>query len=411
MKKNIILLTFFMLAISVSPTWAAKTYIFTLVNASTNNDLYELNDSDNINLASHSHLNVRLDVSFSNVGKVIFELDGSNYNTETIAPYTLAGDSNGNYKSWTPSAGTHTLRVHVFNKSGNWLGQQTIRFTVTGSGPTGNFRKTRGDLISLHYDHANDPDDGHSCAADRTVASRYRLLSYVHIVSGTYGDGMRGLYQTSVDKVNDAAWGENTLEERNWVDAYENWYAAVAVTAEKWRATLNNGKGGHVWVKEGGPSDFTADVLRKLYESGGPNPITTDITKKRVHVIQHGPKVGGGNENNTDPDNLEVVKNNTAYIKIANGNYANETARLRILQSDRDGIKNIKAFMVKAKAHRFAGNAWKAAFNYFQPIVGQQTANWPYGHYLDFSDTVELLYILNIYDIENVADFANKFFS
>jgi hypothetical protein len=44
------------------------------------------------------------------VDKVRFDYNGiQNYNSEGVAPYTLAGDKNGDYKSWTPSLGAHVL--------------------------------------------------------------------------------------------------------------------------------------------------------------------------------------------------------------------------------------------------------------------------------------------------------------
>ena len=73
---------------------AAEVTSFTLVNAATDQDLRTLNSGDTIDLsADGSSLNIRANVSGS-AGSVRFALDGnSNYQTENVAPYALAGDS------------------------------------------------------------------------------------------------------------------------------------------------------------------------------------------------------------------------------------------------------------------------------------------------------------------------------
>lgn len=48
------------------------------------------------------------------------------------------------------------------------------------------------DLLSLHYDHAPDKDDGHSAAADRTILETLYdcewIKAHVVAVSGAYGN-------------------------------------------------------------------------------------------------------------------------------------------------------------------------------------------------------------------------------
>ncbi len=83
----------------------------TLVNAATDQDIGPLTNGGVINLAvTGTNLNVRANVSGS-VGSVRFGLDGNaNYRTESTAPYALAGDNGGDYTSWSPALGSHSLQ-------------------------------------------------------------------------------------------------------------------------------------------------------------------------------------------------------------------------------------------------------------------------------------------------------------
>jgi len=97
----------------------AKVVSFTLVNATTDQDIGPLANGDVINLAlTGTKLNIRANVSGS-VGSVRFALDGNtNFRTENGAPYTLAGDSSGNYAAWTPALGSHSLTATPYAASG-----------------------------------------------------------------------------------------------------------------------------------------------------------------------------------------------------------------------------------------------------------------------------------------------------
>ena len=63
-------------------------------------DIGPLQNGDTLNLSTlpTRHLNVRANTSPSPVGSVRFALDANgNYRTENNAPYSLAGDTGGNY--------------------------------------------------------------------------------------------------------------------------------------------------------------------------------------------------------------------------------------------------------------------------------------------------------------------------
>jgi len=212
------------------------------------------------------------------------------------------------------------------------------------------------DLISLNYDFAPDRDDAHASAAARTLIGKYEFDALV--VTGTVGKN-RGQYIQSAGQLQDRIWGEG-----NHLNALENWALAVDRAARIWGSVIQDG--GFVYVAEGGQSDFTADVIRKMREYE-----FSRLTNESVVVVQH----SGWNENNTSNADLAFVKANTRYIRIDDGNGVNRTADLN---------RKSNNFVEWAKTSSNK-QAWSAAFEFLDP-----------NNKLDFSDTVELLHILGI---------------
>ena len=229
-------------------------------------------------------------------------------------------------------------------------------------------RIASGDLLVLHYDNAPDPDDGHALVAGRVIKDFYGFES-VLAVNGTYGYQRRGNFNTNSESLFAAAWpsGLNAFRDRD---------GSVATSAAMWSEAISQGN--QVWVMEGGPSDFTADVLRSMPES----------LHSSVNVVQHS---HGWNEDNTNPVNVAFVENRTNYIRIDNGNLSNNnTANLN---------QQSQNFVNIALASQW-GDLWRAAFDYLSP-----------NDKLDFSDTVELLWVLDIplSQIAGPDDFAEMF--
>lgn len=228
------------------------------------------------------------------------------------------------------------------------------------------------DLLSLHYDHAPDKDDGHSVAADRTVLESLFgaawIRSHAIVVSGTYGLN-RATFNPESDVVMDAAFGDT-----GWLSAHRNWDATVTALHRRWRTTLE--AGGRVWVKEGGQSDLTADVVRAL-RSDQPDLDTWG----RIRVIQH----SDWNENQTTSEALAYARRYTGYVRIPDAN-----AYLNRAGGD-------SAFVEAASAHPIYGAAWRAAFEYYDPAER-----------LDFSDTGELFYLLGLGEL-GFAAFRSRF--
>jgi CubicO group peptidase (beta-lactamase class C family) len=92
----------------------------TLMNADTDQPIGPLLDGMTLDLSAlpTRNLNVRADPA-GPVASIRFALDANgNYRTETIAPYSLAGDTDGNYAPWTPSPGVHTLTATPYSGPG-----------------------------------------------------------------------------------------------------------------------------------------------------------------------------------------------------------------------------------------------------------------------------------------------------
>jgi hypothetical protein len=234
---------------------------------------------------------------------------------------------------------------------------------VPVNGERGAFDPTK-DILSLHYDHAPDRDDGHSTAADRTLLQslygRDWIAEHVIPVSGAYGKNAREFNQKS-DAVMDGAWNDCG----GWLAAHTAREAVVAELAKRWSRPLE--AGGDVWVKEGGQSDLTAAVVEKIRKQ-----MPTVDTATRIHVVQH----SDWNENQTTEAALAYTKRNTHYTRIRDANaYLNAKG-------------GNDAFVKAASEHAVFGAAWKTAFAYYDPKER-----------LDFSDTGELMHILGLGEI------------
>jgi len=227
------------------------------------------------------------------------------------------------------------------------------------------------DLVALHYDNCPDRDDGHALPSGKAVVERSGL-SNVIVVNGTCGDNNRNQYQSGSEAVVRAVWGNQ------WLDYFNQPQASVQAAALRWAQVLSNG--GEVWVAEGGPSDFTASVLQSL------NSQNPSLNLKNVHVIQH---AAGTGFNEANSARIGVVRALADYRAIPNGNIGgNGSANLNMRSTFFVGVARQSAF----------SNEWNAAFNYLDP-----------NRRLDFSDTVELLYLINDTSTNNVDDFARNY--
>jgi hypothetical protein len=110
-----------------------------LLNADTGATLRSLNNGGAIYLGSEPRVSVQALVG-GTVGSVRFQLDGKTFSIESSAPYVINGDTNGAPNAWTPSVGTHTLRVTAYSGAGasGTIGTtKVITFTVNASATPG----------------------------------------------------------------------------------------------------------------------------------------------------------------------------------------------------------------------------------------------------------------------------------
>ncbi|RAJ96008.1 putative secreted protein (Por secretion system target) [Larkinella arboricola] len=116
---------------------------FSLINADTEQEIKVLAPGDQLNLATlpTRNLNIRANTAPSQVGSVVLMLGGQQIRnqTETGAPYSLFGDTDGNYKSWTPAVGNYTLKGIPYTEAagkGSAGTPLTLNFTVIDQAPT-----------------------------------------------------------------------------------------------------------------------------------------------------------------------------------------------------------------------------------------------------------------------------------
>ncbi|MEO1086194.1 MAG: DUF5060 domain-containing protein, partial [Acidobacteriota bacterium] len=129
-------------AFAISPARAADVTSFTLIDAGADQPVAAhdpLVDGAVLDLSTlPTELSVRANVSGA-VGSVEFDLSGaqSHSQTESVAPYSLFGDTDGDYDPWTPAPGAYGLVARSFTGSsgGGTAGvDYAISFTVEAAG-------------------------------------------------------------------------------------------------------------------------------------------------------------------------------------------------------------------------------------------------------------------------------------
>ncbi|NJO04014.1 MAG: hypothetical protein HC880_22140, partial [Bacteroidia bacterium] len=146
------------------PTGDLAVTSLTLINASTDQDIKNLVNQDQINIAQvGSSLSVRANVNKA-VGSVKFELNGQLVKIEGAAPYALNGNNGSDYTAANLPVGNHTLKATPYAGSGatGTVGQAlTITFSIINQvnnpnppppPPTGNLAVTSLTLINASTD-------------------------------------------------------------------------------------------------------------------------------------------------------------------------------------------------------------------------------------------------------------------
>ncbi|TGE17331.1 InlB B-repeat-containing protein [Hymenobacter elongatus] len=98
------------------------TTSFTLVDADSNEDIQAVINGTVLNLATlpTRNLNIRANANPATTGSVVFALTGAQVKnqTESVAPYALFSDLNGDYNPWTPPVGNYSLSATPYSGSG-----------------------------------------------------------------------------------------------------------------------------------------------------------------------------------------------------------------------------------------------------------------------------------------------------
>lgn len=254
--------------------------------------------------------------------------------------------------------------------------------TATPVEETPPINNSQSDLYALHYDVCPDPDDIQAMVANHMVTDKLGLPNVLGVI-GTCGREIASRYDDD---------GELLFNQLHpdGLNAATNYSGSVVAAANQWEETLNAGF--RVLVAEGGQSDFTADVVRRI-----PSSLRSAIT-----VVQHSHGNGSYNEGFTSDANLAFLINNVNYVRVDNGNVGgNNTANLASWQH---GLQDPDPFIdvvLDSKYSRY----WVAAFNELSPYCRPQS----YQCRIDFSDSVELLYLVGDTTTTNILNFANTY--
>ncbi|QNF34068.1 choice-of-anchor D domain-containing protein [Adhaeribacter swui] len=126
------------ITVNPAPSTSPKVVSFTLINATTDQPIREMKSGEVINSSIFKNISIRVNTSLATVGRVVFNLSGKQTRnvTETVAPYALFGDTNGDYNNWSPAAGSYTLKATPYAAaSGGTAGTPlTINFSVAAQG-------------------------------------------------------------------------------------------------------------------------------------------------------------------------------------------------------------------------------------------------------------------------------------
>ena len=260
----------------------------------------------------------------------------------------------------------------------------TTLFSFNSYSADTKFNKDK-DLLLLNFDLKTDVDDVHTIAALDLIlqSDEFSSINY-YAVSGTYGI-QAGLY-VPADKLFNIVFNEN------WTDAHQYRQTSINRTIKKINKTLS--ENGRIWITEAGQSDFTQELLEALTEFG------VKYAKDQIIVVQH----ATWNENETSVDALAFTKKQTTYIKIEDGNKEENSS---------PGFNN-KDYSVKQleNPQLISSKAWIEANKVskkYNGVKGRYNNKNIADGGADFSDLVEVTYILDITNVDTVSDFFSKF--
>lgn len=243
----------------------------------------------------------------------------------------------------------------------------------------------QGDLILIAHDSGPDTDDMQAIVANRMIMDANPAVNFI-LVGATQG------HQWPSPTVGSEAHTQSMFPQ--WINAKASTSGttsfdgnSIIAVANNVESTLNNG--GTVHIAEGGPSDFTAEVLRLLQSRGVQS---SDL--KRIRVVQHSAGATAWNQLQTRASNLDLVRSAATWVPIANGNVGG------------NGSADFQEPAGSAMCQRFRNNAANSRY-------ASQWA-WAYSQIgdsrkCDQSDSVELLFILNDTSTRTFDQFASRY--
>ena len=236
------------------------------------------------------------------------------------------------------------------------------------------------DLLLAHYDCKTDVDDLHLIAAFRSLLSlsAFKDLNF-HVVTGAYGT-QEGLY-VPPESLLDKAF-------QTWSDAHTDFDKALNETYTKALATLDNK--GSIWIAEAGQSNFSAALVELIR-----NKHPKIDTKNLIHIVQH----SNWNEEVTSEKARNYVRKHTTYHKIPDGN---------ALDNGSPGFRSNQKIALNLFLNEELQKIWSEAIdlgNTYNGIDGRYYNESIAKGGLDFSDTSEICYILNLTEIEDSISF------
>mmetsp|Transcript_52476 Transcript_52476/g.87059 ORF Transcript_52476/g.87059 Transcript_52476/m.87059 type:complete len:279 (+) Transcript_52476:178-1014(+) len=219
------------------------------------------------------------------------------------------------------------------------------------------------DFVSLHYDCSADPDDFQSMVADRALLEAtfgtVWLKEHVIPVAGTFGTNVM-YQQRGCERVLSSAWGDATgflraadlSVARSPTELKALRAGAAEITVVRWLATLQ--RGGTIYIKEGGPSDFSKQAVELLERH-------TAGAGRCVYVVQH----AKWNEDMSSAGVLEYMKLHTNYLGSLRNN--NGPVRDGNIPFQRLRSKVPSGFIAAARAS-WLGCAWVVALEEFEKL-------------------------------------------
>ena len=242
------------------------------------------------------------------------------------------------------------------------------------------------DLLLINNDLFHDVDNIQHISGDGTILRDERLRDINFFATcGAMGrqtpENTDNIY-LPVPHLMDLAFGDH------WTDAYLDWDGSVNTVAKKVENTLRNG--GKVWIADGGPSDFSAAVCRKVKLN------YPDANLKNIHVVQHHPV----NEMVATPSDWEYVKSQCTYHYIDEGNILG--ADNVIVNSHMDSAEETAAVWSKVKNDPKIKDIWtetKQQCDHYHTLDGTFHPR-NRGKFI-FNDTICLAWILGFTEPDN----------